>query len=381
MRKESANSLRLETNNDLDPINDTPNDENVMKNGLSKLLINKTKEFIPKSVYESNVNDVHLKNKEISQNIDNSCCSHIQNRNPQTQNFDYDKLCDSNRMEVKMLEQPLINQYDMYVKKSYMSFGNETENSLQIFNNNKILENSKYTSEKITHYDIESIKNENIIKKINQNYNNINNNNYEANINSNSTIKEKDIFILEKESENIKSERLTKMYNSTTPMKNILRNEISLNNINNENKNIGIHNNTTKENKYYSNNLLSKHQHNFLHSYNKKNDLNINVMGKSSDNNLNEQCSDHISNAHSDLVHSPHINNVAKDEIKNPISYSFLDGIVTYDRDILKNPFGLTTFHELSSNNNLNKNEIDLINYNSGNNLDNKPRRYNKHNV
>lgn len=414
MRKESSNTEKLETKM-IEQLDDIPNDENIYNNGRSRLLINETKEFIPKSFYESRTKEIYKEANEISDNITNFQSGH----GKINKNFNYDVLSETNRMEIKMIDPPFINQDEMFVKKSNNSLAYETDNSLYNFNNHHNIlslnnnqnshsnnknaqkeNNVKFNNDEAQGLDIEAmLKNESIFKKVNNlnhyhdNNSNQINNSYICN-NNNNVLKEEESQILAKSNDKINAEKLSKNYNSMINVKNAFAPEMV---INSPNKKHPL--NDSSCNAKAPGRILNSqidYLPNFNHFYKNKDnlyqnnkcisnnyDLNKNFERQNMENNKNGINLEQISNPSSEnKILSSH-SKASKEDLKNPSCNPLLEAANTNDRDQLKSAFGLelTTFQDLDSNVNLNKNEIELINYNSGNNFGNKPRRYNRYNV
>lgn len=159
MSNEICLKSRLESISGEQQIDEIPNDENNFYNGKSKLLINETKEFIPKSYYESKV---IFKNSDPKKGeLENFLKYEEENLN-RIQTFNYDKLSESNRIEVKMIERPLLNQEELHCKRSIISYAFETENSLKGDGN--------------SHFQLNGIIDKNNVKCADSNNNNDDNN-------------------------------------------------------------------------------------------------------------------------------------------------------------------------------------------------------------
>ena len=128
MSNELAMKARLEPVNVDHHLDDIPNDENILFDGKNKLLINETKEFIPKSYYESKSDS---RNNELKKGEIENFIKYEEEALNRIQTFNYDKLSETNRIDVKMMDRPLLDQEEMHFKKSNMSFIFETENSLK----------------------------------------------------------------------------------------------------------------------------------------------------------------------------------------------------------------------------------------------------------
>ena len=182
------------------PGEEIPNDENVFDNANKLFLTNKSREFIPKSYFEGNINQV--------KNLDKSEIEHFQNNeeenlNKKSYSYTYDKLTESNRIDLKMIQKPLFNCDDIQLKKSNMSFVFETENSNKD-NNNKSLEIFKNIE-----YDRNDLNN---IKLENFNIPNINNKNSLL-IDNNLTDLKNEIYLNAFNSNNKIDNKKTRRYN------------------------------------------------------------------------------------------------------------------------------------------------------------------------
>ncbi len=161
-------------------IDEIPNEQNIISDRKHNLLINETKEFIPKSFYESKSYDITRKGEQ------DNYIKYDEESLHRTQTFNFDKLSENNRFDVKMIDRPLLNQEELHFKKSNISFIFETENSLKgdtLANNNNFPSNSVTNLNLLIHNNELSIINDNNIK---YKQNNINDNNIYSNLEGNS---------------------------------------------------------------------------------------------------------------------------------------------------------------------------------------------------
>jgi len=486
MSNEISIKSRLQSINGDQHIDEIPNDENNFDGGKSKLLINETKEFIPKSHYESKSNFANLGTK-IS-DLENLIKCEEENLQ-RIQTFDYDKLSESNRIEVKMIQLPLLNKEELHCKRSDASFAFETENSLKgdlnsnchnnyilnddsdnaskknlinsafglniIGNINGNLNNAKNSNMEILSFYNFSNNSENnkkhfdnfnpkAIKYCNNNYNNEKNQNFDYNDknlyynnnaitgnfdqnlinndfnkqvifkdNSAEYLCDEDIILVEKGGKILFSKTA---HNPSIRKKS--NSQVILNTLNNpilpERNNLQTKNLVGAVGSNRINNIESvKNQNDFSNDLNQNNgnSLSYEVLTQQKNNiSLNQNFNLKLKNLNMDnlnvqkiIEHNENNNAIenqevtngdckqkliihsGKDSQKNGRSKGLLDELPSEEIDNakLKSAFNLENniFNQVNTSNTLQKNEIDLIAYNSGNMGEVRPKRCNKNNV